>query len=533
MRNSRRFLRLRTKRKLMAKNRVDNKELAHREIEWRKVKKSFAYFVYNYCRMWEKEGGDPIPFHLYPFQEDAAEKMQHRLKIIFLKARQMGLSWLASAYSLWKAMTRNNFHVYYTSIGLKEVQEQMNRIRFIFHGLPDWMQDKATLGGKDCKDNDQLIEFTNGSAIHATASGKSGGHGAAPGLIICDEWSRVEDAVFKWRAIKPSASTKTQIFLISTSNGFGNHFAEMWTQASAGANGFVPVFYSWKEHPNYTEEYVKEQENDFAGDKQGFLEAFPASPEDAFMSSSRSVFDIERIRQWKELVANTGVVFQTGYLDVGDDSEIRFIDDPMGHLMVWKKPIEGHQYSIGADVATGIVGGDYSAFAVLDCDTNEVVALYRGRVKTEVYAQPISLAGRWYNRAFVAVEVNVVSDLVISDLKYSYQPLYMRPQRKNITDIPTLVPGFYTSSSSKPRIITQLRREFSNIDKPLRIYSDIILNEMSTYEQDEKDGLGASQGHHDDTVMALAIAVEAKLTLPYGDDDYSMYAENIKDWRSL
>jgi hypothetical protein len=512
-------------------------ELAWRELEWRKIKKSFAYFIDTYGRMWVKEGGDPIAFKLWPFQRDAAEILQSQKKVIVLKARQMGMSWLCSAYCLWRCITRSNFHAYYTSIGLKEVQEQMERVRFIFHGLPDWIQYRAVLGGKECKDNDQLIEFTNGSAIHATASGKSAGHGSSPGLIICDEWARVEEAVKKWRALKPSAGKNTQIFLVSTSDGFANHFAEMWFEAKNGSSGFTPIFYSWRDHPEYTETFIAEQKRDFAGDLQGFLEAYPESPEDAFLSSSRSVFDLQRIGDWKDEIRrleNSGeICMKIGALEENRSHGFDFEEDPSEHLMVWKTPISGHRYGMGVDVAEGLVKGDYSAFAVLDVETDEVVALYRAKISTEFYAPIIESCARWYNMAWLAVEVNMNSDLIIGDLKQTYPFLYMRPQRARITDIPTLVPGFYTSGTSKTRIIAQMRRYFSDEEHPLKIYSDIILDEMSQFEQDDRKRLSGSQGHHDDTVMAVAIAIEAKQTLPYQIEGENYRRERHQDWRSL
>lgn len=509
------------------------KEIAQRELEWRRCKEDFAYWVNTYGRMWAKAGGEPIPFLLWDFQVDAAGKMQWEKKLIFLKARQLGLSWLASAYSLWKCMTVPNFHAYYVSIGLKEVQEQMERIRFIFYGLPEWMQLKAQLGGADCKDNDSLIEFPNGSALHATAGGKSAGHGISPGLIICDEWSRVEDAVRKWRAIKPSAGVDTQIFLISTSDGFGNHFADMWFEASAGTNGFIPVFYSWKEHPGYTEEYIEGQKRDFAGDIRGFKEAFPEAPEDAFLSASRSIFDAELIRAEKERIREENITFVTGYVQ-NEDGERSFVPQDGGYLMVYKPPSVAHEYVVGADIAEGLIGGDFSVFVVLDKTDNEVVAVFRGKIPTESYAEPLEQVSRCYNEAYLAVEANTASELILSDLKTTYPYLYLRPQRNNIADMPTLVPGFLTTATSKPRVITQLRREFSDMDDPLKVNFDIILDEMAFYEQDDKLRLRAATGHHDDCVMALAIAVEAKNTFPYREYN-TIYSKHSRpsDWRGL
>lgn len=527
-------------------DRVDPTEAARQELEKRKCLKSFSYFVNTYGTMWEKEGGDAIPFQLWAFQEDAAERFQFHKNLIVLKARQMGLSWLVSAYTLWSCMFNNNFHAYYVSIGLKEVGEQMNRVRFIFNNLPEFLKDMAYLGGRKkgrdfCKDNDSLIEFTNGSAIHAVSSGKSGGHGTAPGLLICDEWARVENDVEKWRALGPSRGKKTKTIIISTSDGLNNDFANKWFEAELGENGFEPVFYSADKHPDYTPEYLEEQRKQFTGDLQGYMMAFPMKPEDAFMSSSRSVFSIERIAEWKQYIIQNKIEPKVGYIDVNDQKQLEFVLDDYGKLQVWKLPQRGHRYSIGADCASGmLVQGDYSAAAVLDVDTNELVALFHARITPEEYAYPIEKLARFYNNAWLVVEVNPggFSELVMQDLKASYPWIYCRQQRERITDLPTLVPGFVTTGTSKPRIIQQMRREFHTpeVRSQLKILSNLVLEEMGKFESEgEGKPMRAARGSHDDTVMAVALAIEGKTTIPFTEEDWTLHPanENQLSWRSL
>lgn len=500
----------------------NRKLLAAQELEKRKCKKSFAYFVNTFCMMWVKEGGDPIQFKLWEFQKEAADTFQHEKKVIVLKARQMGMSWLAMAYVVWCVLYKPNFHVYITSIGLKEVNEQMERIRFIWYNLPEWLRGDVVLGGKGLKDNDSLIELSNGSAIHAIASTKSGGHGAAPGLYVLDEFARKENDVMAWRAIKPSLGKKSQVLIISTSDGLNNLFATLWFGAQSKNNDFKPVFFSCHQHPEYTEEYLAEMKNDFAGDIKGYLEAFPETPEDAFVASSRTIFDGERIRDWKQFNRSEHAVpYKVGELEEEYDKRaekmnIKFIEGKIGRLTVWRAPIKGHHYTVGTDLAEGIVTGDWSVSAVLDTDTNEIVAMYRGKIAPEEYSYPVRLLATWYNNAWLCIEVNKNSSTIMNDLKTSYPFLYTRPQREKITDVPTQVPGFLMGGHNKRPLIIQLRRAFSDNEKPLRIYSNIALDEFSIFEEDEHGKLNAArgEGNYDDCVIAIALAVEAKNTMP-------------------
>lgn len=458
----------------------------------------------------------------------------------------MGMSWMAMAYVVWCVIHKKNFHVYITSVGLKEVQEQMERIRFIYWNLPQHIRDQAVLGGKNCKDNDSLIQFTNGSAIHAISSSKAAGHGSAPGLYILDEFARKENDVIAWRAIRPSIGKNTQVFIISTSDGFNNLYAELWFDASSGANDFIPVFFAADRHPDYTPEYLAEQKREFAGDLEGYMQAFPMKPEDAFLSSSRTIFDIERVREWKEYIRENNITYRTGRLDEvpttdkrgRQETKIVFEEDEKARFVMWKEPVAGHNYVVGVDVAEGLVHGDWSVLVVLDTDTDEIVAMLRAKIAPEEWAFPVLTAAKFYNNAWLVVEVNKNADLLMSDIKVSYPFVYCRPVREKITDKPTLVPGFITSGSSKPRIIQQMRRYFSSEERPLKIYSDTILDEMASFEENNGK-LEAVRGLHDDCVMAVALAIEGKTTMPtqrpgVGMEKKDPFRQTRKrSWRSL
>ena len=59
-----------------------------------------VYFLKKYCYIQHPMKGK-IPFHLYPFQEKTiSEFVTSRFNVI-LKARQLGISTLTAAYSLW------------------------------------------------------------------------------------------------------------------------------------------------------------------------------------------------------------------------------------------------------------------------------------------------------------------------------------------------------------------------------------------------------------------------------------------------
>jgi hypothetical protein len=479
--------------------------------------------------MWTKEGGDPIDWELWDCQKDALTKWEKVRLSIILKTRQLGMSWTVCAYALWKLLFTKNAHVYFQSIGRTEVAEQIERIKFMYFNLPEWFQARVEMGGKskgrNRKENDSLTQFSNGSALHAVATTKRAGHGAAPSLYILDEYARNEQDVMTWRAVKPSLGGKAQVIVISTANGQGNMYHQLWLDAKARKNQLQPIFYPASAHPDYTPEFLAREKEDYAGDLVGFYEAYPSTPEEAFMSSSRCPFDSDRIEETRRYIAENKIAPEVGRLKRNQEGKVVFELDPKGSLLRFKEPLNGgreqdgtpipkHLYGIGADVAEGLLDGDYSVASVLDDDTGEVAAIYRNKIRPEHYAEQLKMLGEYYGMAYIAVEVNATADYIVDDLKAGYPNLYCRERRERIFDTPTLEVGFRTTSSSKPRIILQMRNYLSSREKPLRIYSNVLLNEMSTFEEDDKGRLRASGSNHDDCVMATAIAIECCNTMP-------------------
>lgn len=504
---------------------MDQKELLWRESEWRKCAKSSVYFTSNYGTMWTKEGGAPIDWELWECQKDALTQWEKTRLSIILKTRQLGMSWTVCAYALWKILFTDNAHCYMQSIGRIEVAEQTARIKFIYNNLPDWMRQRVEMGGRGRKDNDSLTEFANGSALHAVATTKRAGHGAAPTLYILDEFARNEHAVMGWRAVKPSLAARGQVIVISTANGKGNKYHDLWVDATAGRSQIVPIFYPATAHPDYTPEFLAREKEDYAGDEVGYYEAYPMTPDEAFMSSSRCPFDSVRIEEHLRYIAENKISPEIGRLDYDPQGRVVFIPDKAGAYQIWKHPLVGqtdedgrkqprHYYAIGADVAEGLVDGDFSVAIVIDDDTGEIAGMYRHKVKPEHYGNQLKMLGEYYGTAMIAVEVNVGSDYIIDDLKANYPNLYCRERRERIYDAPTLEVGFRTTAVTRPRIITQLRHYFASTEKPLRIYSKTLLHEMSTFEEDGKHKLQAAKGKYDDCVIACAIAIECARTMP-------------------
>ena len=167
-------------------------------------------------------------------------------------------------------------------------------------------------------------------------------------------------------------------------------------------------------------------------------------------------------------------------------------------------------YVIGADVALG-VGQDYSSAVVMN-PKEEICALYRDNgIDPSSYADVLHDLGRYYNNALLAVESNSIGLATLNRLEQiSYINLYRETKSDLLSRDEGVRPGFRMTTRTKPLVIGFLKRAI--VDEDLEIPSGDIIRELRTYISKDNGSTEALQGHHDDTVMALAISLEVLRT---------------------
>ena len=87
--------------KINKSNTVINKSARYKEMM--KCGEDPKYFIKKYIKISHPTKG-LIKFDLFPFQEECLDAFVDHKKIIINKSRQLGLSTLAAAYSLWMAL---------------------------------------------------------------------------------------------------------------------------------------------------------------------------------------------------------------------------------------------------------------------------------------------------------------------------------------------------------------------------------------------------------------------------------------------
>jgi hypothetical protein len=366
---------------------------AQLKIEWLKCADSPAYFIHEYCWIYNATERRWLPFHLWPAQVYVLGELLTRREIAALKARQLGLTWLVLCYCLWLMLFHPAAAILLFSKRDDEAEELLSRLKGIYDYLPGWMRARRVL-----KNSDHYWLLSNGSSAKAFPT--TGGRSYTGTVVVADEADFMPDLGKLMDATKPTIDAGGQFIAISTSDkdSPNSTFKRLYLAAKKGLNSFFGLFLPWWARPErdkawYAEQLAYYESRDDTLDK--LWQEYPATDMEALAPNSLN----KRIppkwlaRHYKEL------------------KWLALEDLPMNApaipgLRVYRVPKPGRRYVIGADPAEGNPTSDDSALDVLDYITGEQVATLAGKFEMSTFASHIDMVGNWYNRAGVMVERN-------------------------------------------------------------------------------------------------------------------------------
>ena len=458
---------------------VTNKSRQVKEII--KCGKDPVYFFNKYVKIQHPVQG-LIPFDTCPFQDDCVQDfVDHRFNVI-LKSRQLGLSTLTAAYATWMALFQKDKTILVIATKLSVAQNFIKKVKVMIRGVPKWLVLPTIVSN-----NKQLIEFSHGSSIKAIPTSDDAGRSEALSLLIIDEAAFVRNFDELWTGLYPTISTGGRAILLSTPNGVGGQYHEIYVNAEAGLSEFKAIKLPWNVHPERDDAWFEKETRNFSERKvaQEYLCDFASSGE-TFLSSPDLTYMYENVR---------APIDRAGY-DM--------------NVWIWKQALSEHKYILSADVSRGD-SKDYSTFHVIDVTEGEVVAEYKGKIPPDQFAELIFEFGIRYSKALVCPENNSYGYATILKLKeLQYPSLYYR-RRKAIYIggyIPpgdTDIAGFTTSGKSRNLILTKLEEVLRN--KQLKIYSSRLHDEMKTFIWKGNKAQAMKGNYNDDLVMSLAIGV--------------------------
>jgi hypothetical protein len=468
------------------------------------------------------------------WQREVIDRWQARPLNLVLKARQLGITWLAVGYMLHKLLVHPGTRGLIVSINEDEAIKVVNRMFDMFNSLPEHLQfgAKITKPTRDARPS-TLIEFTFPDGTISSAVGfpstRRAGHGEVATLVLLDEFSRHEYAGDSWKAMFSTADHGGQIIVISTANGVsneqtgeGNFFHHLFVNAEA--YGIDVQFLPWSLHPQRDETWYANVARALPSHMRA--EQYPRNPEDAFINTGECWFDLEALADYSEnrVLEELGRARFIANSD-GAKAKLHWLkgDEGRGYIRVYAKPNPDATYAIGADVATGR-GFDYSCAYVINLQTMSLVAELYGKLDADEYAEQLHYLGRWFNNARLAVEMGGgYGEPVIISLRDGrkgrphYPRLYrhMLPDRPDMPEMSTY--GFPMNTKSRPQVINQIEQAIRERSVP-KLPRALIMECRTFIRRDTLPSPRAQEGANDDRVLAFGIALE--LYRQYGHHEH-------------
>lgn len=455
-----------------------------------------VHFFKKYAKIQHPMKGK-ILFNLYPFQEDTLRQLRDNRFNIILKSRQMGISTLTAGYALHNMIFNPDFKVLVIATKQDVAKELVKKVQIMWEFLPSWMKQ-----GLEIVNNNKLsLVFSNGSEINAVSSSPDAARGQAISLLILDECAFLPYATEIWTAAQMTLSTGGSCIMLSTPNGVGNLFHQVWQQAEegtpvGGVEKFNPISLPWYLHPERDQQWRNQQEL-LLGKRMAAQEC-----DCDFATSGHTVVESD-ILQYYETSGQ-----------ISDPLERRGIG---GDYWIWKYPDYTKTYLVCCDVSRGD-GEDYSAFHVIDVESVEQVAEYKGKVDTQMLGNLLVSVATEYNNALLIVDnrnigwstIQVVIDSGYKNLYYSFkndpyldENIHLR-KNHDLKQKEDMVPGYSITVKTRPVLISKLDNYFR--DKAPIIHSKRFLNELQVFMW--IDGKPQAQrGYNDDLVMAFCMGL--------------------------
>lgn len=310
------------------------------------------------------------------------------LFVIF--GRQLGKTITVCAYLLYQAIFNKDYFIAILANNASKSREILSRIKLMYELLPWWLKPGVIEWNKGS------VEFSNGSKIFAGPTTNSSIRGYSISCLYLDEFAFVQNDVEFFTSTYPviASGTKTKIIITSTPNGM-NLFYKIYSDAINKKNEFIPIKYTWRDHPLRDEEWKKETIRN-TSEKQ-----FRQEHEVEFLGSSNTLISGDCLERLK-------------FIDP-------IFEDENSYL--YKKPQKDHTYVCLVDVGEG-AGRDYTVINLIDITQKpfEQVYVYRNNNISPWLVAPtlIEIATK-YNNAYIQVENNSIGKIVADTIFYEYE----------------------------------------------------------------------------------------------------------------
>jgi hypothetical protein len=517
------------------------------------------------------------------------------VRIITLKARREGISTIVQGCMIKRGTQRKNHrglvlaHDKTTSAEIFQMGETM------YANLPDeeiaGLQLKppviGTRRGQEIRWGEPSRERRlagheglNSSYYVDTANEYEGGRGRTFHSLHLSELAFYQAPEKKLMAILSTVGNLpgTMIVIESTASGY-NLFRRLWVAAVSGNSDFYPLFIPWYEEPDYQIPFANDDDrqrflqsvgqgefgeeepalvelgvtleqlawrrwaivNRCHGDLRAFMQEYPATWEEAFLSTGRQVFAPSLVAKVIDRTERTDRACQKGVIRPKEFEASTYMGEPIKiprkpfwvpeaeadvgiatpMWQRWEEPDVGDltadpprppgQYTMFVDSSSGrdtaTEGTDYFAIQIVNHRTLQQVATFHARgIDADLVAREAFLAAQLFGPEFLpwlAIEITGGYGLSIANKLwrfYRYPMLYFRRPAEQKREKQSERLGFSTDVKTKPLVVDHMKELLRTGHDGIR--SKATASEMQTFVRDEKGKMGAEEDYFDDLIIS-------------------------------
>ncbi len=471
----------------------------------------FLHFL-NYVKIIEapilgQTGGGIIPFAKPAHVLRLIAALLTETLISVLKARQIYISTTLAAYHLWRAIGGIGANLLLFSKGQPEAKELLAKSHRMYDLLPNFLKFKI-----DPDSTEELGFPIMRSAIKAFPSTQTAGISYTASSITADEHAAHPYADENYTSAKPTIDAGRQFISVFTADPYSNDnlATQIFIDALAGKNDFLPLFFSYDVVPGRDDEWYERTkrnipERDLAklSPELYMAKNYPRSIEEALSTAeSVAVFD--------KKVLN--IMTQDVRGQINEGSEWGF-DNLVIHI--YKDYHVGNKYGAASDVGWG-VGADFSVTGIMDEHGDIVADIMSNKLEPDEFAEFSVELLNYYHKPWWWIENNPAGggrQVIKKAVELGYRKLGHKgdvswSQLDRTEELNKV--GFNTNEKSRSDLFGALIPAIN--DMQLRIYNEQGLRHFyNMIRNSNKDGkIEAMSSTHDDYVIMTGICLLKK-----------------------
>lgn len=477
----------------------DNKRIAEELIKCSEGDDAIRYFIETYVKIYDNDSRRWIPFSLWPAQVDALKVMHENQYSCALKARQVGISWLALSYILWNFNFRPEVLALLFSKREAEAIDLLDyRFKNMYKNLPYWMK-----AAKVTVDSKTEFAVSNGSRIKASSAGGSDSYAATHCLIdeadlVHNSNTSLQDLLVALEPTVGSAGGKMILVSRAEKSRPMSTFKSIYRASAAGLNEYASIFIPWNARPSRTQEWYDTKKKAALathGNLDSIYEQYPETAEQALQGTE------ENKRFSKKII---GRIYEPKFR--GEEGVYSGTDLGFSNTVIYQLPSAEGKYLVTVDPAEGNITSDDSVIVVWDLENGEECAMARGKIEEDSLGELATLLAEYYNNAKIFVERNNHGLAVIKYIQLATSGSMVKG--KDSTDNRPKY-GWKQDAASKPMMwskAAEIAKENNAIIHTEDMYNQILSIEGSTNR--------APEGMNDDLAVNFGLySVYKKLFL--------------------